>query len=68
MALDGIELRPGDTLLLCSDGLSGKVSMAEMEERLAAGDDLKACGDGLVDLANERGGEDNITVVIARLS
>jgi len=67
IALDGIDLVRGDTLLLCSDGLSGKVGIADLSGHLA-GNDLKACGDALVDLANERGGEDNITVVIARVS
>jgi len=67
VALDGIDLARGDTLLLCSDGLSGKVGIADLGGHLA-GDDLKACGDALVALANERGGEDNVTVVIARVS
>jgi serine/threonine protein phosphatase PrpC len=59
--------RPGDTLLLCSDGLSGKVGIADLAAHLA-GDDLPAIADALVALANERGGEDNITVVLARIS
>ncbi len=67
IALDGIDLAGGDTLLLCSDGLSGKVGIADLSGHLT-GNDLKACGDALVALANQRGGEDNITVVIARVS
>ena len=67
IALDGINLVPGDTLLLCSDGLTAKVALEDLAGHLAA-DDLQACGDALVALANERGGEDNITVVIARIS
>jgi len=67
IALDGIDLVRGDTLLLCSDGLSGKVGITDLAGHLA-GDDLNACGDALVALANERGGEDNITVIIARVS
>ena len=67
IALDGIDLVRGDSLLLCSDGLSGKVAIADLAGYLA-GDDLKVCGDALVALANERGGEDNITVVIVRVS
>ena len=67
IALDGIDLVRGDTLLLCSDGLSGKVGIRDLGGHLAE-NDLKACGDALVALANERGGEDNITVVIARVS
>lgn len=67
IALDGVHLESGDTLLLCSDGLSNKVDAKDLA-RLLAGDDLKASAVGLVALANERGGEDNITVVIARVS
>ena len=66
IALDGVHLESGDTLLLCSDGLSNKVDSKDLA-RLLAGDDLKASANGLVALANERGGEDNITVVIARI-
>lgn len=66
VALDGIALAPGDTLLLCSDGLSGKLDVPDLA-RILAGDDLKACAASLVALANERGGEDNITVVLVRL-
>jgi serine/threonine protein phosphatase PrpC len=66
IALDGIDLVRGDSLLLCSDGLSEKVTIADLAGHLA-GDDLRVCGDALVALANERGGEDNITVVIARV-
>ena len=67
IALDGIDVARGDTLLLCSDGLSGKVGLADLAGPLS-GDDLKAAADALVALANERGGDDNITVVIARIS
>jgi serine/threonine protein phosphatase PrpC len=67
IALDGVDLVPGDTLLLCSDGLSGKVGVADLAAHLA-GDYLPAIADALVALANERGGEDNITVVLARIS
>ncbi len=67
IALDGIDLVRGDTLLLCSDGLSGKVGIADLVGHLS-GNDVKVCGNALVALANERGGEDNVTVVIARVS
>jgi protein phosphatase len=66
VALDGIDLVPGDTLLLCSDGLSGKVTVADLAGQLVGGDP-KASGDALVALANARGGDDNITVVVARV-
>src|SRR5215213_11034267 len=59
----------GDILLLCSDGLSGKLRGEDMLRIVqeADGDLARAC-EALVDEANERGGEDNITVVLARLT
>ena len=59
----------GDLLLLCSDGLSGKLRGEDMLRIVseADGDLARACG-ALIDEANERGGEDNITVVLARLT
>lgn len=62
-----IRLRQGDLVLLCSDGLSGKLKADDIQRIVAGsnGDLAKAC-DALVDEANNRGGEDNITVVLAR--
>ncbi|HYH84500.1 MAG TPA: PP2C family serine/threonine-protein phosphatase [Pyrinomonadaceae bacterium] len=58
----------GDLLLLCSDGLSGKINGTDMLEIIAESDgDLARACEALVDEANERGGEDNITVILARL-
>ena len=59
----------GDILLLCSDGLSGKLRAEDMLRIVAGSDgDLARACDELIDEANERGGEDNITVVLARLT
>lgn len=64
-----IQLRRGDVLLLCSDGLSGKLRNEEIRQIVAeSGDDLAAACQSLVAEANNRGGEDNITVVLARFS
>ena len=64
-----IQIRQGDMLLLCSDGLSGKLRNEEIREIVSASiDDLGAACKGLVDEANNRGGEDNITVVLARFT
>lgn len=60
------EIRRGDTLVLCSDGLSGQVKKEEIAEIAGKGTDLSAACDKLIALANERGGPDNITVIIAR--
>ncbi|HEX8117245.1 MAG TPA: SpoIIE family protein phosphatase, partial [Pyrinomonadaceae bacterium] len=59
----------GDVLLLCSDGLSGKLRGEDMLRIVQeSGGDLKRACEALIDEANERGGEDNITVVLARLT
>jgi len=60
------ELRRGDILVLCSDGLSGQVKKEEIGEIVTKAADLPAACDQLIALANERGGPDNITVIIAR--
>jgi protein phosphatase len=60
------ELRKGDTVVLCSDGLSGQVKKEEIAEIAGKATDLSAACDRLIALANERGGPDNITVIIAR--
>src|SRR5689334_17626588 len=62
-----IHLRQGDVLLLCSDGLSGKLRAEDIQQLVVNSQEnlAKAC-DGLIDEANNRGGEDNITVVLAR--
>jgi serine/threonine protein phosphatase PrpC len=57
---------PGDLFVLCSDGLTGLVRDDEIAEAANAGTDLDAICEQLVDLANERGGDDNITVVVVR--
>jgi len=56
-------LEPGDRLVLCSDGLTRHLADQDIAVR-AKGSDLKKDVDALVDLANERGGQDNITVVL----
>lgn len=57
-----------DVLLLCSDGLSNKVSAANMQRLVVDNlDHLELACAELVKLANENGGEDNITVVLAKL-
>jgi protein phosphatase len=62
-----IRLRQGDLVLLCSDGLSGKLRSDDIQQIvLNSGGDLSKACDALIDEANNRGGEDNITVVLAR--
>jgi serine/threonine protein phosphatase PrpC len=59
-----IRVRDGDRLLLCSDGLTSMVSDSRIQEILTGESDPQRAGDRLIALANEAGGEDNITVVI----
>jgi PPM family protein phosphatase len=59
--------RPGDVVLLCSDGLTSMISEERVRETLAANDNLDAAADALINEANEAGGRDNITVVLFRL-
>jgi protein phosphatase len=60
------ELRRGDTLVICSDGLSGQVKREEIARLVREAKNLDALCDSLIVLANERGGPDNITTVVAR--
>jgi protein phosphatase len=59
-------LRKGDVLIICSDGLSGLVKREEFAQLAGKNPDLPELCSSLIDLANERGGPDNITVVAAR--
>lgn len=60
----GFQLESGDTLLLCSDGLTDLVWDDEILKLIRSKKDLKSAAEGLVELANQRGGHDNITVVL----
>ncbi|GAB4439237.1 MAG: protein phosphatase 2C domain-containing protein [Chloroflexi bacterium OHK40] len=61
-----VALRPGDTVVLSSDGMHGLVSDEEIAE-VASMLTLDDAAQRLVDTANERGGTDNITVVLAQV-
>ena len=58
--------RPGDLMLLCSDGLSGPVTEQRMLDLVLSAPDLPSASNRLIQTANENGGPDNITCVIAR--
>lgn len=60
------ELRAGDILLLCSDGLTGMVPESEITDVLLQGSDAQSAADRLVTSANEHGGDDNVTVILVR--
>lgn len=57
-----------DMALLCSDGLSGVVSAEDIAGIVTATEALPKACQKLIDLANERGGPDNITVILARFT
>lgn len=58
---------PGDVYVLCSDGLSKMIPDEEIRDLVLAHHDLEQASRALVDAANERGGRDNITVVLIRV-
>ena len=65
--LQELSFQAGDVFLFCSDGLTTMLSDEEIRDALAEqADPRKAC-ERLVGIANEKGGVDNITVVVARI-
>jgi len=60
-------LRRGDFLVVCSDGLSGQISNDEIAHIVSQSPNEQTACDRLIALANERGGPDNITVVVAQV-
>jgi protein phosphatase len=60
------QVRRGDTLVLCSDGLSGQMRAEDIGRIVSEDPDLVRACRKLIDLANENGGPDNITVVAVR--
>ena len=64
-AIFHIPIREGDRLLLCSDGLTNELPDSELARELAAKLSPQATCDRLLQLALDRGGRDNITVIVA---
>lgn len=63
-----LSLINGDIILLCSDGLSGMLTKKEIEDIIHNHrNDLELCCDKLISAANEAGGADNITVILAKV-
>lgn len=61
------QLQDGDKLLLCTDGLLRYIEQVEILEVCVKMDDLAAAARILIDIANAKGGQDNITVVLVRI-
>src|SRR4051794_6480313 len=59
-------LRRGDTLVICSDGLSTQINRDQIAEIVNSEKDLTQTCKKLIDAANAAGGPDNITVIVAR--
>jgi PPM family protein phosphatase len=68
MDIQSLVLEENDILLLCSDGLSNKVSEQAMIDILTSEQSIEIKAQMLIDLANEHGGEDNITLAIIEFS
>ncbi|MCX6058111.1 MAG: protein phosphatase 2C domain-containing protein [Chloroflexi bacterium] len=60
----GFHLEPGDTILMCTDGLTDLVWDDELLKIIRSKKDIKMAAESLINLANDRGGHDNITAVI----
>jgi serine/threonine protein phosphatase PrpC len=63
-----VRLRSGDSVLLCSDGLTGPVSEGEIAQILTSAPSAAAACDSLIGLALDHGAPDNVTVIVARYS
>jgi protein phosphatase len=61
------DLMPGDVYLLCSDGLSDMLDDDSIAQLLQGYDSLEEAASALVDAANDAGGKDNISVILARV-
>jgi len=60
----GTRLHPGDVVLLCTDGLTDMIWDDEILHVIKTRNNLKSMAEDLIDEANERGGHDNITVIL----
>ena len=60
----GTQIRPGDTFLICSDGLTDLVWNDEIAEIIRSKSNPKAATQELIETANQRGGHDNITIIL----
>jgi len=63
--LDELTLADGDILVLCTDGLSSMVTDDDILSAVTSSENPSAACERLVDMANDNGGQDNITVIVA---
>jgi len=62
-----LRIKPGDQLLICTDGLSDLVDEGRIAQCIDEATDAQAACDGLIKLALDAGGKDNVTAVLARV-
>jgi protein phosphatase len=62
-----VNLEDGDTVLMCSDGLTNMLEDEEIERIIRENDDPDAAAGTLVKCANENGGKDNIAIIIIKV-
>jgi serine/threonine protein phosphatase PrpC len=59
--------RPGDLYLLCTDGLTKMATVDQIRDVIVAEPDLETAVYGLIELANDKGGKDNVTVILVKV-
>lgn len=64
--IQSLSIEDNDKVLLCSDGLTDKINNSELKEIFISDNTMDKTAQDLVDLANDRGGEDNISLIILR--
>ena len=68
VAISKLKLYNSDMLIICSDGLSNKVRPDEILDVIDGADSLEESCEELINIANDRGGEDNITALVAQVA
>jgi protein phosphatase len=63
-----VSIRPGDILLLCTDGLSGVVSDEQLQHFVREHADVQQCADGLGQLALDNGSRDNVSCIVIQVA
>ncbi|MEB3225680.1 MAG: Stp1/IreP family PP2C-type Ser/Thr phosphatase [Synechococcus sp.] len=66
--IEPLDVRNGDRLLLCSDGLTEEVDDSEIQFILSANDDLDQAAANLIETAKDNGGSDNVTVILVQVN
>lgn len=62
-----IDIEDMDILMLCTDGLTNMLSENEIVDVINNSDDLQSCCDRLINMSNEKGGDDNITIILVEV-